>query len=145
MRVMGLDFGSKTVGVALSDPLGLTAGALEIIRRSKENHLRKTLQRIGELIDRWDVKEIVLGYPLNMDDTAGDRAVKTEEFRGMLLSRFGLPVTLVDERLTTVEAEEIMAEAGIPRSRYAEYVDAIAAQVILEDWLNHGNSNIYHR
>ena len=145
MRILGLDYGSKTVGVAVSDLLGITAQRLEIIRRPKENHLRQTFRRIEEIAEEYQIESVVLGYPLNMDDTAGDRAVKTEEFRGMLLSRFGLPVTLVDERLTTVEAEEIMAEAGIPRSRYAEYVDAIAAQVILEDWLNHGNSNIYHR
>ena len=145
MRVLGLDFGAKTVGAAVSDPLGLTARPVEIIRRDRENHLRKTMKRIGELIRDYEVTEIVLGYPLNMDDSAGERAEKTKEFRLQLLSRFHLPVTLVDERLTTVEAEEIMREAGIPASLFKEHVDAVAAQIILEDWLNHGNSNIYHR
>ena len=143
MRALGLDYGSKTVGAAVTDPLMLTVQPLEIIRREKENHLRQTLRRIGELIRDYEVGEIVLGYPLNMDGSTGERAAKTEDFRLQLISRFSLPVTLVDERLTTLEAEELMKAAGIPASEYKKYVDAVAAQIILEDWLNHGNSAIY--
>lgn len=136
MRILGLDYGSKTMGVAISDPLLVTAQALEIIRRDKENHLRHTLQRIEELIAEYGVEKIVLGYPLNMDDTVGDRAAKSEELAKVLRRRTGLEVVLTDERLTTVEAIEIMEEAGIPRSDHGKYVDKIAAQIILQSYLN---------
>ena len=136
MRTLGLDFGSKTVGVAVTDPLGLTAQGVEIIRRQKENHLRKTYQRIKELCDRYDVEKIVLGLPLNMDDTMGDRAEKTLEFKNELERRLSVPVLLVDERLTTVEAIEIMDEAGIKVSEREKFVDMIAATIILQDYMN---------
>ena len=136
MRTLGLDFGSKTVGVAVTDPLGLTAQGVEIIRRQKENHLRKTYQRIKELCDRYDVEKIVLGLPLNMDDTMGDRAEKTLEFKNELERRLSVPVLLVDERLTTVEAIEIMDDAGIKVSEREKYVDMIAATIILQDYMN---------
>ena len=102
MKIMGLDFGSKTVGVAISDSLLITAQGIEIIRRKEENKLRQTLARIEELIQANDVREIVLGYPKNMNDTIGERAVKSEDFKEMLERRTGLPVVLWDERLTTV-------------------------------------------
>ena len=136
MRTLGLDFGSKTVGVAVTDPLGLTAQGVEIIRRQKENHLRKTYQRIRELCEQYDVEKIVLGLPLNMDDTMGDRAEKTLEFKNELERRLSVPVLLVDERLTTVEAIEIMDEAGIKVSERERYVDMIAATIILQDYMN---------
>ena len=136
MRVLGLDFGSKTVGVAVTDPLGMTAQGVEIIRRPKENHLRSTFRRIDELIEYYHPEAIVLGYPLNMDGSVGDRAVKTQEFRRELERRTGVPVFLYDERLTTVEAEEIMAEAGVAREDYKKYVDQIAAVLILEEYLH---------
>ena len=136
MRTLGLDYGSKTVGVAVTDPLGLTAQGVEIIRRQKENHLRKTYQRIKELCDRYDVEKIVLGLPLNMDDTMGDRAEKTLEFKKELERRLSVPVLLVDERLTTVEAIEIMDDAGIKVSEREKYVDMIAATIILQDYMN---------
>lgn len=142
MRILGLDYGSRTVGVAVTDPMGLCAHGLEIIRRKEENHLRKTLRRIEELIAEYGVEEIVLGYPLNMDGSAGDRARKTEEFCAMLKKRTGLPVHLWDERLTTVEAEEILREEGIRPEEFGLHVDRVAAAVILEDWLNgHDNRN----
>ncbi len=142
-RVLGLDYGSKTVGVAVSDLLGLTAQGVEIIRREKENHLRKTLRRIEELASAYDVSAIVLGYPLNMDDSIGDRARKTLEFRKMLEARLDVPVFLSDERLTTVEADEIMRKAGVKREDHWKYVDKIAAMLILQDWMdNHGDSEI---
>lgn len=136
MRTLGLDYGSKTVGVAVTDPLGLTAQGVEIIRRQKENHLRKTYQRIRELCEQYDVEKIVLGLPLNMDDTMGDRAEKTLEFKNELESRLSVPVLLVDERLTTVEAIEIMDDAGIKVSEREKYVDMIAATIILQDYMN---------
>ena len=136
MRTLGLDYGSKTVGVAVTDPLGLTAQGVEIIRRQKENHLRKTYQRIKELCEQYDVEKIVLGLPLNMDDTMGDRAEKTLEFKKELERRLSVPVFLVDERLTTVEAIEIMDEAGIKVSEREKFVDMIAATIILQDYMN---------
>ena len=136
MRTLGLDYGSKTVGVAVTDPLGLTAQGVEIIRRQKENHLRKTYQRITELCEQYDVEKIVLGLPLNMDDTMGDRAEKTLEFKNELERRLSVPVLLVDERLTTVEAIEIMDDAGIKVSEREKYVDMIAATIILQDYMN---------
>ena len=136
MRTLGLDYGSKTVGVAVTDPLGLTAQGVEIIRRQKENHLRKTYQRIRELCEQYDVEKIVLGLPLNMDDTMGDRAEKTLEFKKELERRFSVPVLLVDERLTTVEAIEIMDDAGIKVNEREKYVDMIAATIILQDYMN---------
>jgi len=136
VRTLGLDYGSKTVGVAVTDPLGLTAQGVEIIRRQKENHLRKTYQRIKELCEQYDVEKIVLGLPLNMDDTMGDRAEKTLEFKKELERRLSVPVFLVDERLTTVEAIEIMDDAGIKVSEREKYVDMIAATIILQDYMN---------
>ena len=135
MRTLGLDFGSKTVGVAVTDPLGLTAQGVEIIRRQKENHLRRTFKRIEELCAEYDVEKIVLGLPLNMDDTMGDRAEKTLEFKNELERRLSVPVLLVDERLTTVEAIEAMDLAGIKREDREKYVDMIAATIILQDYM----------
>ncbi len=145
MRILGLDYGSKTVGVALSDPLLLTASALEIIRRPKENHLRKTFARIGELIGQYDVTSIVLGDPIHMDGTAGERSKAAHEFGAQLKERFGLPVFLWDERLTSVEAEEILREAGLTKEEQKEHVDALAAQILLTDFLRereHGKTDL---
>lgn len=139
MRIMGLDFGSKTVGVAISDPLLITAQAKEIIRREKENKLRKTLARIEELCVEYEVSEIVLGLPLHMNGDEGIRAQLSREFSESLQRRTGLPVHMLDERLTTVEADEIMKEVGIRRENRKEYVDMIAAQIILQDYLNNRN------
>jgi len=138
MRIMGLDFGSKTVGVALSDPLFLTAQGLEIIRRDSENKIRRTLARIEQIIAEYEVEQIVLGLPKNMDDSLGERAEKTLEFKERLEKRTGLPVTLWDERLTTVAADEIMIECGIRRERRKQYVDEIAAMLILQGYLDYG-------
>ena len=135
MRIMGLDYGSKTVGVAISDALLITAQGLEIIRREKENHLRRTFVRIEEIIKEYDIGMIVLGYPKNMDDSIGERAKLSEEFADNLRRRTGLKVVLWDERLTTVEAHEIMSEAGIPGDERKKYVDKIAATLILESYL----------
>ena len=136
MRIMGLDFGSKTVGVAISDPLLLTAQGTEIIRRKEENKLRQTLARIEELIKEYEVDKIVLGQPKHMNGTEGVRVELTAEFKEKLERRTGLPVILWDERLTTVAADKTMMEAGIRREHRKEYVDMIAAQIILQDYLD---------
>ncbi len=137
MRIMGLDFGSKTVGVAISDPLLITAQGIEIIRRKDENKLRRTLARIEELIVEYEVSKIVLGLPKNMNDTIGERAQLSLEFKDKLERRTGLPVEMWDERLTTVAADRVMIEAGIRRENRREYVDKIAAVFILQGYLDH--------
>lgn len=137
MRIMGLDFGSKTVGVAISDPLLITAQGIEIIRRKDENKLRQTLARIEELIQEYEVKEIVLGLPKNMNDTEGPRVMMTMEFKEKLERRTGLPVHTWDERLTTVAADKTMIEAGVRRENRKEYVDKIAAVLILQGYLDY--------
>ena len=136
MRVLGLDYGSKTVGVAVSDPLGLTAQGVETVWRKQENKLRRTLARIEEIISEYQVTEIVLGYPKNMNNTVGERAEKSLEFKEMLEKRTGLPVVMWDERLTTVEADRTMMETGIRRENRKEYVDMIAAVFILQGYLD---------
>lgn len=137
MRIMGLDFGSKTVGVAISDALLITAQGTEIIRRKEENKLRRTLARIEELILEYEVEEIVLGQPRHMNGTEGERVTLTAEFREKLERRTGLPVILWDERLTTVAADRTMKEAGIRREDRKEYVDMIAATLILQGYLDY--------
>ncbi|MFI3176543.1 MAG: Holliday junction resolvase RuvX [Eubacteriales bacterium] len=135
MRIMGLDFGSKTVGVAISDPLFITAQGIETIQRKDENKLRQTLARIEALIEEYEVSEIVLGHPVNMNNTLGERSQKTKEFQESLERRTGLPVVLWDERLTTVAAEKVMIETGVRRENRKKYVDQIAATLILEGYL----------
>ena len=137
MRIMGLDFGSKTVGVAISDELLLTAQGIEIIRRKDENKLRQTLARIEELIVEYQVEEIVLGLPKNMNSTEGIRVELTNEFKEKLERRTGLPVHTWDERLTTVAADKAMIEAGIRREKRKDYVDMIAATFILQGYLDY--------
>lgn len=133
---MGLDFGSKTVGVAVSDPLMITAQGVEIIRRDREDKLRRTLARIEELILEYEVDEIILGYPKNMNDTLGERVEKTLAFKEMLERRTGLNVELWDERLTTVAADKAMIEAGMRREERKEHVDKVAAVFILQGYLD---------
>ena len=137
MRILGLDFGSKTVGVAVSDPFGWTAQGVEIIRREKENKLRKTYARIEALIKEYEVTEIILGYPVMLQSgDEGERVEKTKEFKETLERRTGLSVTFRDERLTTVAANEAMEEAGISKHQWKEYVDMVAAQIILQGYLD---------
>lgn len=136
MRIMGLDYGSKTIGVAISDPLGLTAQGIEIIRREDENKLRKSLRRIEELISEYQVEEIVLGFPKNMNNTIGERAQKSLELKEMLERRCSLPVIIWDERLTTVEANRTLMESGVRRENRSKYVDMIAAVFILQGYLD---------
>lgn len=136
MRIMGLDYGSKTVGVAISDELGITAQPVTTIERKSENKLRKTLARIEELIDEYGVSFVVLGYPKNMNNTIGSRAAATEEFKEHIERRTGLEVVLQDERLSTVESERILMEAGVRRENRKEFVDKMAAAVILQSYLD---------
>lgn len=136
MRIMGLDFGSKTVGVAISDPLGITAQGVEIVRRKSENKLRQTLARLEELIEEYQVEKIVLGYPKNMNNTVGERAEKSLEFKETLERRTGLPVIMWDERLTTVEAHRTLIEGDVRREDRKLYVDKLAAVFILQGYLD---------
>ncbi|MBC5779860.1 MULTISPECIES: Holliday junction resolvase RuvX [Blautia] len=136
MRILGLDYGSKTVGVAVSDPLGLTAQSVETIWRKQENKLRQTLARIEELAAEYQAEKIVLGLPKNMNNTIGERAEKTLEFREMLERRTGLPVVMWDERLTTVEAERTLMEASVRRENRKQYLDQLAAVFILQGYLD---------
>ena len=136
MRMMGLDYGSTTVGVAMSDALGYTSQPKETIVREKENHLRRTLAKIAELTEENESGLIVLGRPVRMDGTDGTRVAKTEEFREALEKRVNVPIVWQDERLTTVEADEILEEMGIPKSERKKYIDSIAASIILRDYMN---------
>ena len=136
MRVMGLYYCSKTIGVAISDPLGLTAQGIEIIRREEENKLRKSLRRIEELIKEYQVEEIVLGFPKNMNNTIGERAEKSLQLKETLERRCKLPVIMWDERLTTVEANRTLMESKVRRENRSKYVDMIAAVFILQGYLD---------
>ena len=131
-----MDYGSTTVGVAMTDALGITAQPGETITREKENHLRRTLAQISELIEKNEVGIIVLGRPVRMDGTDGTRVEKTEEFRAALAKRTQVPIVWQDERLTTVEADEILADQGIPKSERKKYIDSVAASIILRDYMN---------
>ncbi|MEE0201640.1 Holliday junction resolvase RuvX [Faecalicatena contorta] len=136
MRIMGLDYGTKTVGVAISDALGLTAQGIETIQRKEENKLRRTLARIEELVSEYEVEKIVLGFPKHMNNDIGERAEKSLEFRDMLARRTGLEVIMWDERLTTVEAERTLIESNVRRENRKKYIDKIAAIFILQGYLD---------
>ena len=136
MRIMGLDYGSKTVGVAMSDPLGVTAQAVETIWRKDENKLRKTCARIEELINEYEVERIVLGLPKHMNNDLGERAQKALAFGEMVKRRTGLEVVMWDERLTTVEAERTLIENNVRRENRKQYIDKIAAVFILQGYLD---------
>ena len=143
---MGLDYGSRTVGVALSDELGLIASPYETVTREEEGKLRPTLRRILEICRDEGVDRIILGLPLNMDGSRGERAEKTEAFRELLRSRLlseGMEpdIILWDERLSTVGAMEILEESGVPASERKTYVDKIAASLILEDYMKNGDKS----
>ena len=136
MRIMGLDYGSKTVGVALTDDLLMTAQPVETITRDSEKKLRRTMARIEELVKEYEVGLIVVGLPLNMDDSIGERAEKSMEFAEMVGRRTGLKVIMQDERLSTEAAKETLTEMGVRGRDLKTYVDKIAAAYILEEYLN---------
>lgn len=137
MRILGLDFGSRTVGVAVSDGLLLTAQGVETIERKDENKLRKTAARIEELVKEYEITTIVIGLPKNMNNTEGERVEKTKAFGEMLERRTGLPVVYWDERLTTVAAEQVLMESGVRRENRKAVIDKIAACFILQGYLDH--------
>ena len=137
MRIMGLDYGSKTVGVAVSDPLGLTAQGIEIVRRKSENKLRQTLARIEEIAKEYGVEKIVLGFPKHMNNDIGERAEKSLEFKEMLEKRTGLPVVMWDERLTTMAADRTLEETGVHKEDRKQYLDQVAAVFILQGYLDY--------
>lgn len=136
MRILGLDYGSVTVGVAVSDALLITAQPVEVIKRERETKLRRTLARLDELIAEYEVGKIVLGYPKNMNNTLGERVQLTEQFKEKLEKRTGLEVVLWDERLTTVSAMEVLKEGKVRRENRKTYVDKIAATIILQGYLD---------
>ena len=136
MRIMGLDYGSKTVGVAITDDLLMTAQPVETIKRDSESKLRRTLARIEELIKQYEVTQIVVGLPLNMDDTVGERARRSIDFAEKLKNRTGLEVIMQDERLSTEAAKETLTDMGVKGRDLKTYVDKIAAAYILEEYLN---------
>ena len=136
MRIMGLDYGTKTVGVSMCDPLEITAQAVETIERKSESKLRKTLARIESLAAEYGVEKFVLGLPKHMNNDIGERAEKAIEFGEMLQRRTGLEVVMWDERLTTVEAERTLIESGVRRENRKQYIDQIAAVFILQSYLD---------
>ena len=136
MRVIGLDYGSKTVGVAVSDALGITAQAVETINRKEENKLRKTCARIEELATEYEAERIVVGFPKHMNNDIGERAEQSMEFGKMLERRTNLEVVMWDERLSTVEAERTLIENNVRREDRKKYIDKVAAVIILQGYLD---------
>lgn len=136
MRILGLDYGTKTTGVAVSDPMGWTAQGLEIIRRQEEEHLKATINRIAELCAEYKVEKIVLGLPKNMNNTLGERGEKTLLFKEKLEARLKLPVEMWDERLSTVAAENVLLEADMSRKKRKNVIDKLAATIILQNYLD---------
>ena len=136
-RILGLDYGTKTVGVALSDELHITAQPLETITRKDANKLRKTYARIEELVKEYDVEKIVLGLPKNMNNTSGPRVEAAQAYGELLTETFGLPIDFQDERLTTVEAERMLVEeADASRKKRKQVIDKLAAALILQNYLD---------
>lgn len=136
MRIMGLDYGTKTVGVAISDSLLFTAQGVETIQIAQAGKLRKTYARIESLIKEYEVDRIVLGFPKNMNNTEGERCRATLEFKENLERRTGLEVILWDERQTTISAERVLQESGVRREERKQYIDKIAAVFILQGYLD---------
>ena len=136
MRIMGLDYGSKTVGVAISDPLGITAQGIETIERKMENKLRQTLARIQQLAEEYEVEKVVVGLPKHMNNDIGERAEKSLEFAEMVKKRTGLEAVMWDERLTTASAERTLIESNVRREDRKKYIDKIAAVFILQGYLD---------
>ena len=136
MRVIGLDYGSKTVGVALSDELKLTAQPLTTIHRDRPTKLRQTLAQIEQIIEQYDVDRIVVGWPKKLDNEEGERCEKTKEFGDMLENRTGLEIIYQDERLTTAQADGVLEQVGIRKDKRKQYIDKMAASLILQNYLD---------
>lgn len=133
MRVMGLDVGTKTVGVAVSDELGITAQGVTTVRRKNK---QVDLAGLRKLIEDYGVQRIVVGLPLNMDGSEGPRALACRKYGEELGLASGLPVTLWDERLTTVAAERALLEADVSREKRRAVIDQVAACLMLQGWLD---------
>ncbi|EJG8299725.1 Holliday junction resolvase RuvX [Listeria monocytogenes] len=138
MRIMGLDVGSKTVGVAISDPLGWTAQGVETIQID-ENRKQFGYDRVKELVLEYEVEKVVVGLPKNMNNTIGPRAESSKIYAEVLEARIGLPVVLWDERLTTSAAERTLIEADVSRKKRKEVIDKLAAAMILQSYLDTTN------
>ena len=136
MRVIGLDYGSKTVGVALSDELMLTAQPLTTIHRDRPTKLRQTLAQIEQIIEQYDVDRIVVGWPKKLDNEEGERCEKTKEFGDMLENRTGLEIIYQDERLTTAQADGVLEQGGTRKDKRKQYIDKMAASLILQNYLD---------
>lgn len=136
MRIMGLDYGDKTVGVAVSDELLITAQPVTTIERERSNKLRKTYQQLEAIIEEYEIEKIVVGKPLNMNGTEGERVDKTRAFSDELKRRTGLEIIEVDERLTTTEADRILEDTGVAHSGRKEHIDKMAAAIILQTYLD---------
>ena len=135
-RILGLDVGSKTVGVAVSDPFGWTAQGLEIIRINEAKE-KFGLDRLGEIIDEYEVDRVVIGLPKNMDGTIGERAEASLAYGDLVIETFNLPVEYEDERLTTAQANRMMIEEGdLSRRKRKKVIDKIAAMMILQNYLD---------
>lgn len=134
MRVMSLDVGTRTIGIAVSDLLGMIAGGVETIRRTSEE---KDFERLAQLIKEQEATTLVVGYPKNMNGTIGERAQMCEEFAAKLRERFpGVEVVLWDERLSTVAAEKVLVDADMRRKKRRQVIDMMAAVVILQNYLD---------
>ncbi len=140
MRILGLDYGEKTIGVAISDPFGWTAQGLEIIRRDKEESINKSIERLKQIISEYGVEKIVLGYPKNMNNTVGIRGEKTELFKQRLEKALNSSIEIVlwDERLSTIGAERTLLEADVSRKKRKQVIDKMAAVFILQGYLDFG-------
>ncbi len=135
-RVLGLDYGDKTIGVAVSDPLGLTAQGHSVIRRENAVDLKKSIEEIVRIVAEYEISAIVLGYPKHMNNDAGTRCALTEVFAKKLKKALGLPIILQDERLTSVMAERALDETNTHRQKRNAVIDKIAAVFILQEYLN---------
>lgn len=132
-RILGIDYGDVRIGLAISDPLGLTAQGLEVIRRQTES---EDMQRIAEVIQTYDVQKIVLGFPKNMNGTIGPRGEITQQFAKQLEQEFQLTVVLWDERMSSLAAERILIEADVRRNKRKQVVDKMAAAIILQNYMD---------
>lgn len=136
MRILGLDFGTKTLGVAVSDELGWTAQGIETIRIDEENG-EYGFDRLRQLIEKYAVEEIVIGFPKNMNGTIGPRGEATQRFAEQVKQMFSLPVVLWDERLSTMAAERMLIAADVSRKKRKKVIDKMAAVMILQSYLDH--------
>lgn len=134
MRYLGLDLGSRTLGIAISDPTGLIASSHSIIRHQEEYD--RLVLEVEKLVFDYKVGEIVLGYPKNMNNSIGEKAILSEKFRGMLEERLSIPVHLMDERLTTKQAQDMLISNNTSRKNRKKVIDSLAATIILQSYLD---------